>query len=285
MGGKVYFLVSMGSMGDTQLWETNGTEAGTRMVATAPRGSTGGQSPPMAIDGVLYFDVFQPFIEDGVLWSESQAWSWDGHSATADPFYTQGTSIVEPNKYVGFGSRLFFIGDYTLWESAGPGHPPEELSSAVDETEVNTGYLWRAGGTLFLAGYDPSHGDELWKLDTTDTAIVGLETSLKSSGVGTRRPLLSVRIRASERVRGFAEGRVVVVKPGGRKTSIDLDRGTADEDTRRAQSLRLDVTGKARRRLLRAKNVPGAHLRGIVRLRVLDEAGNDARKKLKARLR
>lgn len=133
-GGKVYFLGAVGNFG-RQLWATDGTAAGTKVLKELPTSGglwgmyrSGLDNLTAGPGGVLYFTV-------DAAGSGQQLWKTDGTAA--------GTVLV---KQVNAAST----------RDAGP----VPATKPVFQLTV-------AGGRLFFAAGDGVHGDELWASDGT----------------------------------------------------------------------------------------------------------------------
>ena len=134
--GLVYFVADDGSHG-TELWKSDGTEAGTTLVKDIYDGASsafysGDNNGLISVNGIVYF-VAQSFSFTS---GGRELWKSDGTDA--------GTTLVK-DIYPGYGSGFGY-------------------SSNVRLTNVN--------GTLYFAADDGTHGFELWKSDGTEAGTV-----------------------------------------------------------------------------------------------------------------
>lgn len=166
MGGAVYFQVSDGIHG-TELWRSDGTAAGTRLVRDICPGACSSWILRMTVHGsTLYFGA-----DDGAHGRE--LWKSDGTEA--------GTALVKdlvPGLAASYPNEMFELGG-DLYFSASQQETGREIWT-TDGTEAGTvlfqdlspgpassnpRFLARIGGTAFLSAGDAAHGVELWKLE------------------------------------------------------------------------------------------------------------------------
>jgi ELWxxDGT repeat protein len=179
VNGTVFFVANDGEHG-FELWKSDGTAAGTRLVEDI-RPGRGGSAPIQltGVNGTLYFSA-----SDGTHGYEP--WKSDG-TAT-------GTKLVKDIKpgsggsysggYSGVGGKLMFGADdgthgLQPWRSDGT---PAGTQMVKD---INAGGSFprdftNVGGTLFFAAWD-AHGYELWKSDGT-TAGTKMVRDIDPSG-------------------------------------------------------------------------------------------------------
>jgi uncharacterized repeat protein (TIGR01451 family) len=168
--GLLFFFTDDGIHG-SEMWRSDGTEAGTFLVADACPGIcdnlSGGARLPTAVGGNVYFTV------------TSKLWQSDGTVA--------GTAVVQDLQ------RDFLVSDMAalngkLIFSASQGGAGDEpfVSDGTAAGTVQLADIWpgtqgsypiflgQAGGNLFFSAADPVHGRELWKTDGTPagTALV-----------------------------------------------------------------------------------------------------------------
>jgi len=178
VGGGLFFAADDGTHG-TELWHTDGTQAGTALVRDIDPGTDGdyysGPSPLAAVGQTLYFSA-----DDGTHGRE--LWKSDGTEA--------GTVLVkdinldaydsDPGSPAVVGDTLFFsardgVHGSELWTSDGTeGGTVLVKDISSPETPYGPTSLTEAGGTLFFAADDGVHGQELWTSDGTaaGTALV-----------------------------------------------------------------------------------------------------------------
>ena len=154
-----------------ELWRSDGTFGGTRMVKNIAAGATG--SLPLkltAVGGTLFFNA-----DDGVHGNE--LWRSDGTAS--------GTRMVRdicpdppscgsyPDDLAKVGGRLFFSAfddahGVELWRSDGTSGGTKMVRDIkTGEQSSNVDSLTNVAGTAFLTASDGIHGQELWSSDGT----------------------------------------------------------------------------------------------------------------------
>jgi ELWxxDGT repeat protein len=199
VGNTLYFAADDGVHG-TELWRSDGTEAGTVLVRDIYAGSTAPFMPPpppgippflplpavpnsavpqplASVNGTLYF-----LAEDGTHGIE--LWRTDGTAA--------GTVLVKdinpgpgplfpfvgapiPTSGVNFGGALYFIatdllGGSALWRSDGTAAGTTVVRSFRGPFGAHS--LTVVNGTLYFTADDGVHGAELWQSDGTPEGTV-----------------------------------------------------------------------------------------------------------------
>jgi ELWxxDGT repeat protein len=169
-GNTVFFRADDGVNGN-ELWKTDGTAAGTVMVADirpGPSGSDPVQPQMLAFGDALYFNA-----DDGT--NGIELWKSDGTAGgtvmVAD--VSPGPVGSNPQWLTVVGNTLFFVAytpatDYELWKSDGTTAGTVLVSDIVPGA-VGSGAqnLVAVGNTLFFMANDGSTGYELWKSDGT----------------------------------------------------------------------------------------------------------------------
>jgi ELWxxDGT repeat protein len=168
VGDKLFFYASTPTHGD-ELWVSDGTEAGTRLVKDirpGPESSTQFTNPPsMAnVGGKLFFTA-----NDGIHGNE--LWTSDGTAA--------GTHLVRdlwegPNDGVDSWADIvdmegiaYFQGRYALWRSDGTEAGTMLIMASTDGVSINPQDIVNVGGTLYFSGGSNATGRELWRSDGT----------------------------------------------------------------------------------------------------------------------
>jgi ELWxxDGT repeat protein len=165
IGGNLYFAANDGFNG-VELWKSDGTAAGTFLVADI-NPSPGGNSTPAnftSVGNTLFFTA-----NNGTLGTE--LWKIDEVSGT--PVLVRnirpGAPGSNPGNLVNFNNTLFFRADdgtgLALWKSDG---------TFAGTVKVGTGFtqpgaLTVVGNTLY---FTTSNGNQLWKTDGTDAGTV-----------------------------------------------------------------------------------------------------------------
>ena len=189
----IYFTknVAVDGAGE-QLWVTDGTSAGTRLVKNLYPGAAGTSQygpyfVPLAANGIVYFTANQE-VDDG---NGLVIWKTDGTANGTMPLLIPSQSTPSYQTAVQVDGTLYFfsatdtIFDYDLWKTDGTSSGSIDLAEAGPNTELEA---VRVGGTIFFAASDDVHGLELWKTDGTKTGtalvkdiIPGAEGSLSST--------------------------------------------------------------------------------------------------------
>jgi ELWxxDGT repeat protein len=166
-----FFTADDGTHG-TELWESNGSAAGTIMVRDINPGPSGsfpyGSSYLTNVNGTLFFAA-----DDGAHGMEL----WESNGTVAGTFLVRdinsGPNGSAPESLTNVNGTLFFsAGDGThgheLWESNGTG------AGTFLVRDINPGsngsypfYLTNVSGTLFFPADDGVHGSELWESNGT----------------------------------------------------------------------------------------------------------------------
>jgi ELWxxDGT repeat protein len=172
IGGVLFFVADDGLHG-RQLWRSDGTAAGTRMVKAIDPGIVPpGRAPfPLYLTnvaGTLYFRA----CSSG---RRCELWKSDGTAAGTRLVkdINPGAASSEPFQLANFGGALYFGADDgthgdELWRSDGTAAGTKLVKDiSVGGSGSFPLYLINSAGTLFFAAEDPAHGRELWKSDGT----------------------------------------------------------------------------------------------------------------------
>jgi ELWxxDGT repeat protein len=196
LNGKIYFLANDGTHG-LQLWKSNGTAGGTKLVKSiGPAPFSGGliARAPFAsltnVNGELYF-----VANDGT--HGFQLWKSNGTAAgtvmvtainpSGNAFGTHHLLYVPPPSLTNVNGTLYFVAtdgtdSYQLWTSDGT------AAGTIMLTDINPGgsgpfdvgtlvggvnpQLTAVGNTLYFVADDHVRGKELWKSDGTVAGTV-----------------------------------------------------------------------------------------------------------------
>ena len=173
--GRLYFSANDGVQG-RELWESDGTADGTQLVADINPGGVGSNPGGLTVVGTKLFFV----ANDGVHGTE--LWESDGTAAgtmmvkdinpgSAGSNSTYDATLIDLN-----GSLLFTANDgahgMELWRSDGTAGGTVMVKdvnpgSAGSLSTIYTASFAIAGGLLFFAADDGTHGRELWESDGT----------------------------------------------------------------------------------------------------------------------
>lgn len=177
-GDKLFFVANDGSSG-AELWSSDGTSAGTNLVAdinTTPDGSASSNPSNLTVIGnTLYFTADNSF-------RGTELWKADLTGATAPTIVKDirsGSNGSSPRNLVNLNGTLYFEADdssgLALWKTDGTG-------ANTVKVETNPGYsqpglLVTAGSRLYFTA---GNGSQLWRISDT-----GTQTSLlQDIGVG-----------------------------------------------------------------------------------------------------
>lgn len=199
VGDLMYFAATNGTNG-RELWVTDGTTAGTRMVKDIAPGSAGSTPTDLvAIGTTLYFAA------DGG--NGRELWKSDGTAAGTAmvlDITPTGTASSAVDNLIAVGGVLYFtandgINGVELWKSNGTSNGTVQVkniaaAAGVSSTPAN---LTAMNGVLYFNADDGVNGRELWKSDGTAAGTV----LIKDMNTGTFNDTTSstpvVRPRAS----------------------------------------------------------------------------------------
>ena len=170
-GGTLFFQASDGVSG-TELWKSDGTEAGTEQAADVVPGA--GSSVPAEITPLGGSVLFSAASANGYA---DELWTSDGTQAGTmllkdlDPGSSSGGG---PRSLTPFDGQIFFTatssGDHKLWKSDGTEAGTVPVRD-IAPTALSPAELTPAGGFLFYTGEGPD-GHELWRTDGAETRTV-----------------------------------------------------------------------------------------------------------------
>jgi ELWxxDGT repeat protein len=167
--GTLYFTAAEAGHG-RELWSTDGTAAGTKLVADIHPGRKGSRPDQLAGHaGALFFTAYGRRSRGGELWRSN-----------GKPAGTRMVEDINPGRDGSFpagltsvGPRLFFVAHdgshgYELWRSDGTAAGTKLVKDIVPgKGRPYVAWLTGVGNTLFFSADDRVHGSELWSSDGT----------------------------------------------------------------------------------------------------------------------
>jgi len=154
----LYFLGTDFNTYGAELWSTNGTKAGTKIVKDINPYFDSYPNSLTDVNGTLFFSA-----DDGV--NGTELWSSKGTANTTkmvkDITPGFGTSLI--NNFCGVGNKLYFLnGFYDLWSSDGTANNTTQVTDPGLSGLTNFGRLVNGGGKLFFSAYSNAYGYELF---------------------------------------------------------------------------------------------------------------------------
>ncbi len=175
VGDQLFFTADDAVHGN-ELWVTDGSDEGTRLVKDIAAGLSPSSPYELTdVNGTLFFTAIDTF-------QVRQLWKSDGTEAgtmlvkaigNGDPFRL-GNGLTDVN------GTLFFVADDVvhgreLWKSDGTEAGTvivKDITPGVAHHFGGPAYLTNVNGTLFFIANDDTHGSELWKSDGTNAGTV-----------------------------------------------------------------------------------------------------------------
>ncbi|MCW3128156.1 MAG: hypothetical protein JWO03_3814 [Bacteroidetes bacterium] len=195
--GKVYFAATGSNAQGTELWVTDGTQAGTHLVSDILPGP--GSSNPY---GFIVANNFLFFIADDSIHG-SELWTTDGTTTTMVVDINPGTTSGAISNTTVMNNKLYFSANdgsagQELWVSDGtPGgtsllkdiQPGPISSNPVGyQTDLENGLLITGfnlyNNRLYFRADDGVHGTELWSTDGTSAGTAIFADMLPGPGSG-----------------------------------------------------------------------------------------------------
>src|SRR5262249_44109016 len=207
MGGTVFFRANDGIHG-SELWRSDGTEAGTYMVKDInPNGANSTPADLTVVGNTLFFSAYDGTQGGGPhgveLWKSDGT---EGGTQLVEDIYSGSTSS-NPRYLTNVGGTLFFSafdgpqGGGThrreLWKSTEGTAANPDLVEAIDLSSGSYPYdLTNVGGPLFFRASDgpepTQHGQELWKSTDGTADNTELVEDINTAGESTPHQLTNV---------------------------------------------------------------------------------------------
>lgn len=173
--GQLFFEAWDGSYG-SELWKSDGTEAGTVLVKDIYPGCRSADPDYFSVVGdQLFFRASSPqhgyelWVSDGTAVGTRMAADLAvGTDSYGNPFSSW------PQDFCDFNGTLFFSAESEgntrqLWKSDGTEAGTVRLDNDIEGGPQYPNYLTVAGGTLYFSARSDSKGWELWKCATTSS--------------------------------------------------------------------------------------------------------------------
>ncbi|MFN7898650.1 MAG: ELWxxDGT repeat protein, partial [Synechococcaceae cyanobacterium] len=204
LGNTLYFSADDGSSG-RELWKSDGSAAGTVLVADINPGPAGSDPAWFEVIGDTLF--FAATNESG----GRTLWKSDGNAAgtvqvVPSPAAPQGP-LQFPEWLTAVGNTLYFVASNSLglgdtfgrelWKSDGSAAgtvPVGDLNPGLGSSYISWPTL--VGSTLFFSAYSASSGYELWGLDVGEDLLTPIEVQGDTSLLRRHDGLASVRVGA-----------------------------------------------------------------------------------------
>jgi ELWxxDGT repeat protein len=203
LGNTLYFSAEEGSSG-RELWKSDGSAAGTVLVADINPGSAGSDPAWFEVIGDTLF--FAATNESG----GRTLWKSDGTAAgtvQVVPSPAPQGPLQFPEWLTAVGNTLYFVASNSLglgdtfgrelWKSDGSAAgtvPVADLNPDLGSSYISWPTL--VGSTLFFSAYSASSGYELWGLDVGEDLLTPIEVQGDTSLLRRHDGLASVRVGA-----------------------------------------------------------------------------------------
>lgn len=182
--GKLLFVCNgdNGTAYGEELWESNGTESGTKLVRDIRVGPNGSNIGPLTtIENRVYFSATSNNSSDSAAWISDG--TRDGTFRLVDP----GVSSANPGAFTSFNNGVYFLmksrtssGRYSLWTVSAQRNSATVVKEAV---AVGWDHIAKTTTHMFFRGFSTADGYELWKSDGTATNT-GITKNIHPTGNG-----------------------------------------------------------------------------------------------------
>ncbi len=188
LGDRVVFVASDAAHG-VEPWVTDGTPAGTHLLADVQPGPLGSDPRWFAVDGsTAFFSAYEPT-------AGREIWRTDGAATKLALDALPGRASSDPSFLTLVDGELYFVAnspaegvELRAWDPRQPLTPPVVTDLAPGAESSSPGHLVHGAGQLYFLANDGSHGFELWRLQAGSSLfsdeLEGGTLSAWSSAVG-----------------------------------------------------------------------------------------------------
>jgi ELWxxDGT repeat protein len=185
VNGALFFAADDGANG-TELWKSDGTEAGTVRVKDVTAGPNGSVIERLTdVNGTVYFSYATQFSGSRELWKS------DGTEAGTVRVKSLGPVGFEVSAMTGLnGAAIFRFSSNTLWRSDGT--EAGTIALASPGGVGTTSPIVVANGIAFVVLGDDTAGLELWKTDGTAAGTARVKDINPGTGNSLPNPITAV---------------------------------------------------------------------------------------------
>lgn len=221
VGDQLYFVTTEGEDEPHQLWQSDGSAAGTRLVRTMPARDLVALGDRLLFWGHDAAHGWEPWVTDG---------SKAGTRLVRDLVSGSGSSTIR--SWAVMGSRLYFAvkrasAGTELWRSDGTAAGTSRVQDLQPGAADLVSSVVRAGDRLFFGGRD-ARGLELWTSDGT-AAHTRLVRDIRTPGSSAPRDLVAFGDRVVFEADGD-DGARIWVSDGTRGGTLELTAADLSPD-------------------------------------------------------
>lgn len=167
--GQLYFNATDWNVTGGELWKTDGTIEGTKLVKNINTNPYADSYPSELTDvnGTLYFNAY-----DGVHGRELWVTKGSEKSTALIRDITEGPSGTYVAELTGAGQKLFFLADGNLWSTGGDEASTNPIDDPIVTQLLGIRHLTVAGKNLFFGGDSYQYGRELFVGDASAKKFV-----------------------------------------------------------------------------------------------------------------